>query len=124
MLTERVALDKRGCWKVERCPIGFKLIRSRYVYKLQKDWTGKVVKWKSRLIILGCSQIEGIDFTKTFAPVANATTFRLMMALTHVSQLHFHQLDVDSAFLYADLDKEIWMTPTPDIKDTVFPIKA
>ena len=74
-----------------------------------------MVKWKSRLVILGCSQIEGIDFNETFAPVAKATTFRLMMALAHVLQLHVHQLDVDSAFLYADLDEEIWMAPTPDM---------
>ena len=80
-----------------------------------------MVKWKSRLVILGCSQIEGIDFNETFAPVAKATTFRLMMALAHVLQLHVHQLDVDSAFLYADLDEEIWMAPTPNIKDTIFP---
>ena len=83
--------------------------------KPKKDWTGKVVKWKSRLIIIGCSQIEGIDFTETFASVTKAITFRLMMALAHVLQLHVHQLDVDSAFLYADLDEEIWMLPTPDM---------
>ena len=37
------------------------------------------------------------------------------MALAHVLQLHVHQLDVDSAFLYADLDEEIWMAPTSDM---------
>ena len=51
-----------------------------------------MVKWKSRLVILGCSQIEGIDFTETFAPEAKATTFRLMVALAHVLQLHVNQL--------------------------------
>ena len=44
MLAERVALDKRGYWKVDRCPLGVKLIRSHYVYTLKKDWTDKVVK--------------------------------------------------------------------------------
>ena len=43
----------------------------------------------------------------TFAPVAKATTFRLMMVLADVLQLHVHQLDVDSALLYADCDEEI-----------------
>ena len=38
-----------------------------------------------------------------------------MMALAHVLQLDVHQLDVDSAFFYVDLDEEIWMAPTPDI---------
>ena len=78
-------------------------------YKLKKNWIGKVVKQKSRLVILGCLQIEGIDFTETFA------TFRLMMLLAHVLQLHVHQLDLGSVFLCADLDEEIWMAPTPDM---------
>ena len=34
-----------------------------------------------------------------------------MMALAHVLQLHLHRLDVDSAFLYADVDEEIWTAP-------------
>ena len=92
------------------------LIKSRYVYKLKKDWTGKVVKWKSRLVILGCNQLEGIDFNETFAPVAKRTTFRLMIPLAHVMGLRLHQLDVDSAFLYADLEEEIFMKPTPDME--------
>ena len=115
MSAERAALDKRGCWELVKIPPGVHLIKSRYVYKLKKDWTGKVVKWKSRLVILGCNQLEGIDFNETFAPVAKGTTFRLMVALAHVMGLRLHQLDVDSAFLYADLEEEIFMKPTPDM---------
>ena len=44
MRAERGALDKRGCWDIARIPSGVTLIKYRYVYKLKKDWTGKVVK--------------------------------------------------------------------------------
>ena len=44
MRAERGALDKRGCWDIVRIPSGVTLIRSSYVYKLKKDWTGKAVK--------------------------------------------------------------------------------
>ena len=77
------------------------------MYKLKKDWTGKVVKWKSRLVILGCNQVQGLNYGETFAPVDKASTFRLMVALAKVLNLHLHQLDVDSVFLYADLDEDI-----------------
>ena len=99
MRAERGALDKRGCWDIVRILSGNTLIRSRYVYKLKKDWTGKVVKWKLRLVILGCNQVEGLDYGETFALVAKTTTFLLMVALAKVLKLHLHQLDVDSAFL-------------------------
>ena len=61
----------------------------------------------------GFSQVEGVDYTETFAPVAKVATFRLMLALTKVLNLHIHQLDVDSAFLYADLQENVFMKPPP-----------
>ena len=41
--------------------------------------------------------------------MAKAATFRLMLALTKAKKLNLHQLDVDSAFHYADYD------PTPPL---------
>ena len=90
-----------------------RLIKSKYVYRIKKDWTGKVVKRKSRLVVQGFSQVEGVDYEETFAPVSKVTTFRLMLALSRVLKLKIHQLDVDSAFLYADLDEDVYMTPPP-----------
>ena len=43
------------------------------------------------------------------------TTFRLMLELAQINNLWIHQLDVDSAFLYAPLDKEVFMKPPPDM---------
>ena len=52
ILTERNSQDKRGCWRIDKLLYGVKLIRSRYFHKRKKDWTSKVVEWKSRLVIL------------------------------------------------------------------------
>ncbi len=90
-------LKHRGCWRIVSTPTGIRLIKSKYVYKLKKDWKGKVVKCKSRLVVQGFLQREGVDFNETYAPVAKAVTFRLMLALTKSMNLHLHQLDVDSA---------------------------
>ena len=113
MLSEIRALRNRGCWRVVPTPQGVRLIKSKYVYKLKKDWLGKVVKRKSRLVVQGFLQREGIDYGETYAPVAKAATFRLMLALTKAKKLHLHQLDVDSAFPYADLKEDVYMTPPP-----------
>jgi len=79
------------------------------VYKLKKDWAGKITKRKSRLVVQGFSQVEGVDYNETFAPVTKTTTFRLMLALARVLKLRIHQLDVDSAFPYADLDEDVYI---------------
>jgi hypothetical protein len=113
MMSEIRALRNRGCWRVVPTPTGTRLIKSKYVYKLKKDWTGRVTKRKSRLVVQGFLQREGVDYNETYAPVAKATTFRLLLALTKTLKLHLHQLDVDSAFPYADLDEDVYMTPPP-----------
>ncbi len=92
------------------------MIKSKFVFKLKRDWTGKVAKRKSRLVVMGCLQREGVDYEETFAPVAKVTTFRLLLALSKVLlvlNLKIYQLDVDSAFPYADLDEEVFMSPSP-----------
>ena len=94
-------------------PRRVKLIKSKYVYRIKKDWTGRVIKRKSRLVVQGFSQVEGKDYDETCAPVAKVTTFRLMLAQAKVLNLQIHQLDVDSAFLYADLKEDVYMTPPP-----------
>ncbi len=46
------------------------------LYRVKKDWTGKVIKRKSRLVVQGFSQQDGVDYDETFAPVAKVTTFQ------------------------------------------------
>jgi len=116
MLDEISALKNRGVWRVVQTPKGKRLIKSKFVYRVKRNWTGKIEKQKSRLVVQGFSQREGVDYDETFAPVAKVTTFRLMLALARVLKLRIHQLDVDSAFLYADLDEDVFVTPPPGMQ--------
>jgi len=50
MRAEVKALQNRGCLRVIKTPKGVRLIRSKFVFKLKRDWKGKVVKRKSRLV--------------------------------------------------------------------------
>ena len=58
MMTEVKVLRNRGCWRVVPTPSGVRLIKSKYVYKLKKDWRGNVIKQKSRLVCQGFLQRE------------------------------------------------------------------
>jgi hypothetical protein len=72
---------------------------------------GKVDRRKSRLVVLGCGQREGIDYHETFGPVAKANTIRILLALALANSCYLLQIDVDTAFLYAPLEEEIYMKP-------------
>ncbi len=83
----------------------------KYVYRVKKDWTGKVIKRKSRLLVQGFSYPKGVDYDETIAPVAKLTTFKLMLVLSKVLNLEIHQLNIDSAFLFADLNVDAYVKP-------------
>jgi hypothetical protein len=51
----------------------------------------------------GYSQIKGIDYAETFAPVAKLNTIRLLIYLATKYPWKLHKLDVTSAFLNGEL---------------------
>ena len=68
-----------------------------------------MVRFKARLETKGCSQIEGVDFSETFAPVAKYNTIRVILALAVAMGLEIHQMDVKTTFLNGELDVLIYM---------------
>lgn len=65
-------------------------------------------RFKSRLVVKGFAQKEGIDF-EIFFPIVIMTSIRTILSLVSVEDLHLEQLDVKTAFLYGDLEEEIYM---------------
>ena len=61
------------------------------------------------------SQIAGIDYEETFAPVTRYDFLHLIMALAVNLDLLLEQLDIKNAFLNRDLEEEIWMILPPGI---------
>jgi hypothetical protein len=49
-------------------------------------------------VIKGFKQIEGLDYTETFAPVAKFSTIRLMLAIAAAKDLEIEKLDFITAF--------------------------
>ncbi|GJU09710.1 zinc finger, CCHC-type containing protein [Tanacetum coccineum] len=63
----------------------------------------------------GFRQKEGIDYFDTYAPVARITTIILLLALAAIHNLVIHQMDVKTAFLNGDLDKQVYMSNRKDL---------
>ena len=68
-------------------------------------------RFRARLVALGYSQIPGLDFIDNYAPVVQDVTFRILLTnLSSNPKFEGICIDVTTAFLYGDLDAEIYMT--------------
>lgn len=116
MAKEINSLEDKGCWRIERTPPGTNIIRSFYVFKIKTDAYGNTIKFKARLVAKGNSQIQGIDYSESYSPVARMVTLRSLLAISSIEGLHIHQLDVNTAYINADLHEIVYMAPPPDIQ--------
>jgi hypothetical protein len=115
MLTELSALNKRRCWEVVPYPpSGTNILRCHFVYK-KKLKLGKVDRLKSRLVVDGSKQVQGVDVEETFAPVVKYNTLRIFLAISAVHKMQVHQVDVENAFVHATLTETVYMHPHPEM---------
>lgn len=91
-------------------------ISSKWVYKTKRNPDGSV-RYKSRLVIRGFQQVEGIDYRETYAPVSKLTTFRML--INHAAKYGWivDHLDVVTAFLNPKIDKgHVYMILPPGLE--------
>ena len=109
---ELASQHKNNTWKLVPRSQASNILTSRCVFGVKQlpDESGKLVETaKGRLVARGFQQVEGLDYTETFAPVVKFTTIRLLLALVAHFNLELHQMDVVTASLNGDLDEDMYM---------------
>lgn len=110
MQEEYDTLIANHTWDLVPLPQGKNLVSCKWLYKTKVNANNEVSKFKARLVARGFSQIEGLDYNETFAPVAKMPTIKIVIALASSMHWPIHQMDVKSAFLNGELHEEIYMS--------------
>jgi hypothetical protein len=67
------------------------------------------VRNKAHLVAQGFSQVEGLDFGETFAPVTHLEAIRILLAFAASKGFKLYQMDVKNAFLNGVIHEEVFV---------------
>jgi hypothetical protein len=65
----------------------------------------------------GYSQVEGLDFGETYAPVARLESIHILLAYATYHGFKLYQMDVKSAFLNGPIKEEVYVEQPPGFED-------
>lgn len=109
MQDEMTSLYENNTFELVKLPKGKRTLKNKWVYKLKTEEHSSQPRYKARLVVKGYSQKRGIDFDEIFSPVVKMGSIRVVLGLAASLDLEVEQMDVKTAFLHGDLDKEIYM---------------
>ncbi|GJZ97106.1 putative ribonuclease H-like domain-containing protein [Tanacetum coccineum] len=108
-------------WQLVPLPDGKIAIGTKWILKNKRDARGIVVRNKARLVAQGHRQEEGINYDEVFALVARIEAIRLFLAFASYMGFMVYQMDVKSAFLYGEIEEEVYVTQPKGFEDPYFP---
>jgi hypothetical protein len=94
------------------------------VFKVNVDGSNNIERYKCRIVARGFSQVAGLDFDETFAPVVRIESVHCLLAYTVFFGLHLLHIDCKIAkFLNGESDVELYIVQPEGFVDQRYPHK-
>jgi hypothetical protein len=97
------------------------VVRTKWVFRNKQDEHGVVTRNKARLVAKGYSQVEGLDFDKTFAPVSRLESIRMLLAYATHHGFKLYQMDVKNAFSNGPIKEEVYVEQPSGFESEGYP---
>ena len=108
--SEIKSIIENNIWILTDLPPENKPLGCNWIFKKKMRTDGTIEKYKTRFIVQDFGQKANIDFFDIYSPIAYITTNRVLLALAFIHKLIIYQMDIKTAFLHRDLEKEIYIS--------------
>jgi hypothetical protein len=85
------------------------IVGTKLMFRNKQNEHGVITRNKARLIAKGYSQVKGLNFDETFAPVVRLELIHMLLAYTTHHDFKLYQIDVKSAFLNGPIKEEVYV---------------
>jgi len=82
--------SRHDVWDLVPRPVDVNVVGTKWIFKNKIDESGNVVRNKARLVAQGYSQVEGVDFDETSAPIARLESIRLLLGIACILKIKLH----------------------------------
>ena len=119
MHNEMNLMSKMNVYELVCLPVEHRAISCRWVLEFKMDLKGdNLSAYKARLIAQGFLQVPGIDFGKTFAPVAESTSIRVISVPVALNDWELDSFNAKWAFLWGKLQEDVYMHRPPGFEQS------
>ncbi|GJT69951.1 retrovirus-related pol polyprotein from transposon TNT 1-94 [Tanacetum coccineum] len=109
MQEELLQFKRLDVWALVPLPDHVKPLTLKWLFKNKHDEENTVIQNKTRLVVRGYRQEEGIDFEESFAPVARMEAIRIFLAYVAHKSFTVFQMDVKTTFLHGTLKEDVYV---------------
>ena len=120
MHDELLQFQRNDVWTLVPRLEGDHIIGTKWIFCNKNDREGNVIQYKARLVAQGHSQMEGVDYDKTFAPIARIESIRILLALACHLEFKLYQMDIKIAFLNGFLKEDVYVAQPKGFIDPHF----
>nr|GFA97629.1 retrovirus-related Pol polyprotein from transposon TNT 1-94 [Tanacetum cinerariifolium] len=109
MQEELLQFKRLNVWVLVPAPDNISTLTLKWLFKNKHDEEQTVIRNKSRLVVRGYRQEEGIDFEESFASLARMEAIRIFLAYAAHKSFTMFQMDVKTAFLHGSLKEDVYV---------------
>ena len=117
ILDEFTSLSEHSVFELCELLSGHKPVAGKWVLKIKCGAQGKIERFKARYVAKGFTQVHGVDFFETWAPVGRCATLEMLLSICAVEDLETKHIDIMCAFLNDVLEEEVYMVQPPMFND-------